>query len=116
MRRQFEESLPFPAQHVLRNLGEGMRDARLLRRMSMADMCERAFISRSTLHKIERGDPSVALGYYVSVLFILQLHHRLAELADLSSDELGLTLALEKLPKRIRKPSGTSFKSAQKKD
>ena len=104
MRRQFEQSLPFPAQHALKNLGEGLREARLVRRMSMADMCERAFISRSTLHKIERGDPSVALGYYASVLFILQLHQGLAKLADLSSDELGLALTLEQLPKRIRKP------------
>lgn len=115
MRQQFEQSLPFPAQHALRSLGEGMRDARLLRRMSMADVCERAFISRSTLYKIERGDPSVALGYYVSVLFILQLHHRLADLADLRSDELGLSLALENLPKRIREPSAHKEKLSPKK-
>ena len=82
-----------------------MRHARLMRRMSMASVCERAFISRSTLHKIERGDPSVALGYYVSVLFILQLHDRLADVADMRSDDLGLSLVLDNLPKRIREPS-----------
>ena len=105
MRKSFDQSLPASARRALRKLGEDMRDARLVRQISMAEMCERSFVSRSTLHKIERGDVSVAIGYYASVLFILQLEGRLGEVADLFSDELGLQLMQEKLPQRIRKSS-----------
>jgi hypothetical protein len=36
--------------------------------MPMSYAAERAGISRSTLHKVERGDPGVALGSYASLL------------------------------------------------
>jgi hypothetical protein len=67
-------------------------------------MAERAFITRVTLHKIERGDPTVSLGAYAVVLFILGLTQRIGELADARSDERGLQLEEEQLPKRIRLP------------
>ena len=65
-------------------------------------MAERAFITRTTLQKVERGDPGVSLGIYAVVLFILGLTPRLAGLADARSDDLGLQLEEEHLPKRIR--------------
>ncbi len=70
----------------------------------MAIMAERAFISRATLGRIERGDPSVALGIYATVLFVLGMTDRLAELADPGADRLGLMLEEEQLPKRVRIP------------
>jgi len=36
-------------------------------------MAARAFITRTTLLKVERGDPGVSLGTYATVLFILGL-------------------------------------------
>lgn len=59
-------------------------------------------ISRATLHRIERGDPGVALGNYARVLFVLGLEQRLRELADPGQDALGLDLEADRLPKRIR--------------
>jgi hypothetical protein len=51
---------------------------------------------------VERGDPGVALGIYATVLFVLGLADRLATLADPTTDRVGLTLAEEQLPKRVR--------------
>lgn len=68
-------------------------------------MAERADLSRSTLSKIEKGDPSVSLGGYATVLFVLGLTEHLSNLADANFDTIGRMLEEENLPKRIRLPS-----------
>jgi hypothetical protein len=62
----------------------------------------RAFITRPTLAKVEKGDPGVSLGIYATVLFILGLTPRLADLADVRRDDIGLQLEEEDLTKRVR--------------
>ncbi len=66
-------------------------------------MAERASISRTTLNKVEKGEPGVSLGTYATVLFILGMADRLADLADPRNDTVGLTLEEEHLPQRIRR-------------
>ncbi len=66
-------------------------------------MAERAFITRTTFGKMEKGDPGVSLGIYATMLFILGLTSRLEELADVKNDALGLQLEDERLPKRVRR-------------
>ena len=96
-------ALPLPVKRALRKLGQDIRDARRRRRISTEILAERASISRSTLYKIEKGDPGVALGSYATVLFALGLVDRLAEIADARADSVGLELEEEQLPQRIRK-------------
>lgn len=109
-RRKALTSLPLPVRSALRKLGGDIRDARRRRRIPTKIMAERASISRTTLHKVEKGDPGVSLGTYATVLFVLGLHDRLAELADVKTDTVGLELEEENLPQRIRRPrkSGTT--------
>lgn len=95
-------TLPVPARRVLRKLGGDIRDARLRRRIPVAIAAERASIGRSTLNRVEKGDPSVSLGIYATVLFVLGLVDRLGDLADARNDPTGLQLEEEHLPKRIR--------------
>ena len=54
-----------------------------------------------TLYKIERGSPSVSIAAYSTVLFILGMIDRLAEIADVKFDEADRSLA-EEFPKSIR--------------
>ena len=96
--------LPLPVKRALAKLGEDIRSARLRRRIPTTVMAERAFITRMTLGKVERGDASVSRGMYAVVLFVLGLTPRLGELADARSDAVGLQLEEEQLPKRIRLP------------
>jgi len=98
-------SLPLPVARALRKLGGDIRDARRRRRIPTTMMAQRASISRTTLTKIEKGDPGVQLGIYATVLFVLGLTDRLAELADLRGDQAGLELEAEHLPRRIRLPT-----------
>jgi transcriptional regulator with XRE-family HTH domain len=96
------QKLPMPVRRQLLKLGQDIRNARRRRRIQAQVMAERASISRTTLHKVERGDPGVSLGIYATVLFVLGLSERLADVADVSQDRVGLDLAEEKLPERIR--------------
>lgn len=97
-----ERSLPLPVRRALRKLGRDIRDARLRRRIPAAVVAERASISRTTLVKLEKGDPGVSVGIFSTVLFVLGMGDRLSELADIHRDEQGLALDEERLPKRIR--------------
>jgi DNA-binding XRE family transcriptional regulator len=100
----FDRRLPLPVQRALRKLGLDLRDARRRRRIPTALMAERASISRTTLNKVEKGDPGVSLGHYATVLFVLGLQDRIGDLADVTSDVVGLELDEERLPRRIRLP------------
>ncbi|GHS95848.1 hypothetical protein AGMMS50276_12980 [Synergistales bacterium] len=93
----------FPAIMALRKLGQDIKNARLRRRISVALMAERANVSTKRLHKIEIGDPTVSIGGYASVLFVLGFVDRLRNLVDVTNDATGLMLEEERLPKRIRK-------------
>lgn len=97
-------SIPLPAAHALRKLGRDLAIARRKRAISTADMAARLFVSRDTLWRLERGDPTVALGTLATATFVLQLHERLANLAAPAGDELALSLDERRLPQRIRHP------------
>jgi DNA-binding XRE family transcriptional regulator len=94
--------VPIPVKRALRKLGHDIRDARRRRRIPLSIAAERASISRTTLIKIEKGDAGVAMELYATVLFVLGLVDRLADLADPKSDTAGLQLEEERLPQRIR--------------
>ncbi|HEX4134024.1 MAG TPA: hypothetical protein VHY84_05320 [Bryobacteraceae bacterium] len=96
--------LPVPVARAVRKLGHDIRDARRRRRIPVAIMAQRASISRTTLNKMEKGDPGVSLGSYVTVLFVLGMIDRVADLADPKHDAVGLELEEEHLPQRIRLP------------
>lgn len=99
---------PAAVRRILRKLGADIHDARLRRRLPMAVVAERAFTSRSTLQRIEAGDPSVGIGIYAAILQALGLLDGLSDVADIARDSVGQSLATAELPKRarIRRASG----------
>src|SRR5580765_5468221 len=94
--------LPIPVKNALRKLGRDIRDARRRRRIPAAIAAQRASISRTTLVQVEKGDPGVAIGIYATVLFVLGMADRLADLVAPKNDTVGLQLEEEHLPQRIR--------------
>jgi transcriptional regulator with XRE-family HTH domain len=87
---------------VLRKLGGDIRDARVRRRLTAEVVAQRAFTSRPSLARVEKGDHAVSMGIYAAVLQALGLLDGLGQLADPARDEVGLALAAEELPKRAR--------------
>lgn len=94
--------LPMPVKRALRKLGKDIKDARRRRRIPVAIAAERASVSKTTLLNIEKGDPGVAIGLYATVLFVIGMVERLADIADVKDDAVGLQLEEEQLPQRIR--------------
>lgn len=98
-----ETTLPLPVRRSLRKLGEDLALARRRRRISTASMAERIQVSVATLRRLERGDPTVAIGTVAQALLVFNAIDRLAQLLDTAADEVGLQLMDEAVPKRIRK-------------
>ena len=92
----------YPSSAVRRALikvGDDIRDARRRRGLPMQIVADRAFTSRPTLQRVEKGDPSVSIGIYAGVLQALGLLEGLAGIADIGSDPVGQSLASAALPK-----------------
>ena len=98
MRSNAYPSLPLPVKRGLKKLGADIADARRRRRIPTTLMAKRAMISRATLARVE------SLGIYATVLFILGLDKRLADLADVRADAIGLALEEDRLPRKIYLP------------
>ncbi|MBP6985142.1 MAG: hypothetical protein KBB83_00970 [Alphaproteobacteria bacterium] len=96
------QTIPLRAERALKKFGQDIKDARRRRRIPTSIMAQRAMISTSTLARAEKGSPEVSMGIYITILFILGLDQKLADLADIRGDEVGLDLEEERLPKRIQ--------------
>lgn len=93
--------MPPAVRRSLTKLGADISIARRKRRLTVAMMLERIGIAKSTYLKLERGDPTVAMGTYAQAFFALGLGAPLGELIDQRRDEQGLLLEIDQLPKRV---------------
>ncbi len=98
-------AVPIPVIKALQKLGQDINDARRRRRITVELMAQRAGLSRSTIGKIERGDPTTSMGGYGAVLFVLGMHRRLSDVVDSMHDLVGRRLEDENLPQRVRIPN-----------
>lgn len=90
-------------EEILQTMGEQIKLARLRRSLSTELVAERAGISRASLWKVEKGDPSVAMGIYAAVLHALNnLDKDLLLVAR--DDEMGRQLQDLNLITRKRAP------------
>ena len=94
-----KSAAPLAVRRALAKLGADLSVARRRRGITQQLMAERAFTTPNTLRRVERGDPTVSIASYATVLFVLGMTGRLAELADSAADPLGRELADEQLPK-----------------
>lgn len=84
---------------TLKTVGQQIKLARLRRKLSVQIISERAGISRATLWAVEKGEPTVSFGAYVSVLCALGFKEDILNLAK--DDVLGRTYQdLDLLPKK----------------
>lgn len=90
------------SERILLQLGANIKLARLRRKLTVEQVSERADISRATLWQVEKGAPSVAMGIYCQVLFVLGLEKDLLKVA--ADDDLGRKLQDAELVVRKRAP------------
>ena len=87
---------------ILTELGENIKLARLRRKLTSEQVCERAGIGRSTLWMIEKGSSTVSMGAYAQVLFTLGMEQDLLKLA--ADDVVGRRLQDAGLETKKRGP------------
>ncbi|MEJ1963066.1 MAG: helix-turn-helix domain-containing protein [Gammaproteobacteria bacterium] len=102
MRSASQDVLPPRLRRTLVKLGSDIALARRKRALTVEMMAERVGVSRTTYQKIEKGEPSVSIAVYAMALFVLGFEDALASVADASTDDTGLVLDAERLPKRVR--------------
>ena len=89
------------ARRALASLGENIRTARLKRRISVKGFAERAGVSDRTIMRLEKGDDGVSIGTLAMACLVLGKIDRITEFLDVASDDTGLLLDREALPRRI---------------
>ncbi|MFT6796352.1 MAG: transcriptional regulator with XRE-family HTH domain [Maribacter sp.] len=77
-------------QKIFDGIGENIKLARKRRKLTTEQVAERAGIHRATLHRVEKGDPTVAIGLYFNVLKVLNLENDFSKIAI--DDEFGRKL------------------------
>lgn len=77
-------------QKIFEGIGENIKLARKRRKLTAEQVAERAGIHRATLHRVEKGDSSVAIGLYFNVLKVLNLEKNFENIAN--DDKLGRKL------------------------
>lgn len=93
---------------ILKELGEHIQLARLRRKLSAEQIHERTGLGRKTIHNIEQSLPTVAIGSYLQVLFVLGLEKDVNLVA--AADPLGRKLqdagiiSNKRAPKQTKKP------------
>jgi transcriptional regulator with XRE-family HTH domain len=79
---------------VLASLGQRLRRARKTRKLSLTQLEQITRIHRTTLGRLEMGDPGVSIGAFLSVLEALQ-----------ELPEIELLVSQPETPKHQRAPS-----------
>lgn len=99
------------ARRALQSLGADLRVARLKRRIPVKEFAERMGVSKRTVARLERGDGGVGIGTLAMACVVLGELDRISGFLDAGSDDTGLLMEKEKLPRRIdtrRRPGASS--------
>jgi transcriptional regulator with XRE-family HTH domain len=83
-------------------LGQLIRRARIGRKMTAADLAERAGISRGLVQRMEKGDPGCAIGAVFEAAAIVGVRLFDADQATIASAMNTNSIALSLLPKSVR--------------
>ena len=101
MRRKEADFATPAAQQTARHLATLIRQARLVRNWSQAELAERSRASLATIKRIERGALETSLGAWMAALELVGVLPRLNELRDPASEAL-LNDTRAKRPRRAR--------------
>jgi transcriptional regulator with XRE-family HTH domain len=105
-RNQLLNAPPFPVEHALTRLGQGLRTARVRRNLSIQEAADKIGTGPRAVRDAEKGKASTGIGVYVALLWVYDLMSPFDEVANPHQDEQGLTLAAAKEKTRARKSAG----------
>ena len=94
--------VPLPVGRAIAKLGSDLALARRRRHISQESLAARIGASLSTVKRMEKGDIRIPLHFIARALHVFGELERLMTLIDTAKDDIGLTLADERLPRRVR--------------
>jgi transcriptional regulator with XRE-family HTH domain len=94
-------ALPYAVEDALVSLGKRVSLARRARLMTQKDLAEKAGIGVSTIQAIERGSPSVQIGFTLSTLWALGLEGTFEFFMSVGADHELTSMMADTLPQRI---------------
>ena len=89
------------ARRALQSLGANLKVARLKRRIPVKGFAVRIGVSARTVARLEKGDDGVSIGTLAMACMVLGELDRVSDFLDAGSDDIGLLMERENLPKRI---------------
>jgi len=95
--------VPFRTRQAATTLGEHFRTWRKLQGLTAAQVAERAGVSRHTVGRLERGEPTVGLEVVLNVARALGVLDNLVASVDPYESPLGRSRADQTLPQRVRR-------------
>ena len=89
------------ARNALKAVGVNVKTARVKRRISIEGFAERVGVSKSTIIRLEKGDDGISIGTLAMACLVLGELEMIAKFLDPGTDNTGLLMDRESLPKRI---------------
>lgn len=94
---------PVRVRRSAEQIGNHVLAWRKLQQLTAAQVAERAGITRTTLRRLEHGDPAVGFDVFLGVARALGQLDRVVEALDPYETDLGRARADEILPQRVRR-------------
>lgn len=100
---------PQPVQEGLSLVGQLIQHARKAAGLTAAQLAERSGVERKTLSRLEKGDPGISLGLFLTVLWLLDIP--LLQGIDMGHRQSRTQIALllksldANLVRRVRRPT-----------
>lgn len=85
-----------------RSIGESINTWRKLRHLTMEQLAFKANVSRNTISRLEKGDPSVSFETVLNVANMLEILDQVIDAFDPYENDYGRIFADNELPKRVR--------------
>ncbi len=85
-----------------RSIGESINTWRKLRHLTMEQLAFKANVSRNTISRLEKGDPSVSFETVLNVANMLEILDQVIDAFDPYENDYGRMFADNELPKRVR--------------
>lgn len=99
-----KRALPFRTRQAAKDIGQSIRDWRRLQTITSDELADMAGVSRSTLSRLENGDPSVSLATLLNICNAFALTDRVIDAVDPYETDYGRARAPQSLPQRVRRP------------
>ncbi len=98
-----KRATPMKTKLAAKRIGESICVWRKMRGLTVQQLAEKANASRSTISRLEKGDPSVSFETVLNVATMLGIMDRAIDAFDPYETDYGRMRADQELPQRVRR-------------